>query len=292
MTMKNFGRHRQSLADIEQELHNVFREHPQCYTNPQGVASLPARCLPDVFDTYQEEYGVELLTKDEMTSFTQIVDASPGVEATPDTILQLVAMRTSPGQQSASEEDSPNADDWDRGRADERAFHGQQSRSSSTGSTGTYCHTTPSRPPSRGVVGMPRTPGTKDSPFDAQKRQRSTPLAPAAPSSWTRRPVAPGRRKSDSSSHSRAMSDSEVSTIPRSARGTCIYTFVRVARCHSSSLPHGAMKFSFGGLLQLPRTLVCGSGTLPYVTVLQAYLVRTKTCSLIAGQKSHMLLCF
>jgi hypothetical protein len=247
MTMKNFGRHRQSIADIEQELHDVFREHPQCYTNPQGVVSLPARCLPDVFDTYQEEYGVELLTKDEMTSFMQIVDASPGVEATPDTILQLVAMRTSPGQQNASEEHSPNADEWGRGRADERDLHGQQSRSSSTGSTGPYCHTTPSRPPSRppsrGVGGMPRTPGTKDSPFDAQKRQRSTPLAPAAPSSWTRRPVAPGRRKSDASSHGRAMSDSEVSTIPRlfSARGTCIYMFVLVARCDSSTPPPRAM---------------------------------------------------
>jgi hypothetical protein len=61
---------------------------------------------------------------------------------------------------------------------------------------------------------VPRTPGAKDSPFDAQKRQRSTPLAPIAPSSWTRRPVAPGRRKSDASNYGRSMSDSEVSFIP------------------------------------------------------------------------------
>ena len=237
MLMKNFGRHRQSIVDIEQELHDIFRDHPQCYTNSQGVASLPARYLPDVFDTYQEQYGVELLTKDEMSSFMQIVDASPDVQATPDTILQLVAMRTSSGQQTNSEEHPPNADEWDRGRADERDFHGRQSRSSSTGSTGTYCHTTPnsrspSRPPSRGVGGMPRTPGTKDSPFDAQKRQRSTPLAPVAPSSWTRRPVAPGRRKSDAGSHSRTMSDSEVSSIPRLifSRGTWIYTVIPMAR--------------------------------------------------------------
>jgi hypothetical protein len=146
------------------------------------------------------------------------VDASPGVEATPDTILQLVAMRTSSGQQLDTEEDLPNADDWNRGRTDERDHHGGHSRSSSNSSTGGNYHPTPgsrpsSRPPSRGMGGMPRTPGAKESPFDAQKRQRSTPLAPVAPSSWTRRPAAPGRRKSDASNHGRPVSDSEVSAI-------------------------------------------------------------------------------
>ncbi|KAI0298052.1 hypothetical protein B0F90DRAFT_1810993 [Multifurca ochricompacta] len=212
---KNFGRHRQSIADIEQELDDIFRDHPQFYTNAAGVTSLPARCLSDVFDTYRKEYGVELLTQDEMASFMQIVDASPGVEATPDIILQLVAMRTSSGQQNNSDDHSPNAEEWNRGRADERDFHSGHSRSSSHSSTGTFYRSTPgsrppSRPPSRGDGGMPHTPGMKDSPFDAQKRQRSTPLTPVAPSSWTRRPAAPGRRKSDASNYGRAMSDSEL----------------------------------------------------------------------------------
>jgi hypothetical protein len=206
-TMKNFGRHRQSIVDIEQELHDIFREHPQCSNNSEGVASLPARCLPDVFDTYQEEYGVELLTKDEMASFMQIVDTSPDLEATPDIILQLVAMRTSSGQQIDSEDHLSNAS-WDRGREDERDHQGRHSRSSSNGGS------RPSSRPSSRVGGVPRTPGAKDSPFDAQKRQRSTPLVPIAPSSWTRRPVAPGRRKSDASNYGRPMSDSEVSSIP------------------------------------------------------------------------------
>lgn len=215
--MKSFGRHRQSIVDIEQELYDIFRGHLQCSSNSEGVAILPARCLPDVFDTYREEYGVELLTRDEMASFMQIVDGSPDLEATPDTILQLVAMRTSSGQQLDSEDHSPN-DDWDRGRADDREHGGRHSRSSSIGSTDNYHHSTPgsrpsSRPPSR-AGGVPRTPGAKDSPFDAQKRQRSTPLAPVAPSSWTRRPVAPGRRKSDASNYGRPTSDSEVSFIP------------------------------------------------------------------------------
>ncbi|KAI0292829.1 hypothetical protein B0F90DRAFT_1671038 [Multifurca ochricompacta] len=215
---KNFGRHRQSIADIEQELDDIFRDHPQFYTNAAGVTSLPARCLSDVFDTYRKEYGVELLTQDEMASFMQIVDASPGVEATPDIILQLVAMRTSSGQQNNSDDHSPNAEEWNRGRADERDFHSGHSRSSSHSSTGTFYRSTPgsrppSRPPSRGDGGMPHTPGMKDSPFDAQKRQRSTPLTPVAPSSWTRRPAAPGRRKSDASNYGRAMSDSEPCVI-------------------------------------------------------------------------------
>lgn len=230
--MKNFGRHRQSIVDIEQELHDIFREHLQCSNNSEGVATLPARCLPDVFETYREEYGVELLTKDEMVGFMQILDNSPDLEATPDLILQLVAMRTSSGQQLDSEENSLNADRG-RGRADERDHQGRHSRSSSSGSTSTdrYYRAAPSsrpssRPPSR-TGGVPRTPGAKDSPFDAQKRQRSTPLAPVAPSSWTRRPAAPGRRKSDASNYGRPMSDSEVSLSRYCslAPGICMHMF-------------------------------------------------------------------
>ncbi|KAI0260455.1 hypothetical protein BC834DRAFT_546297 [Gloeopeniophorella convolvens] len=213
MADPNFSRHRQSIVDIQQELDDIFREHPECYTNEAGVTSLPARCLKDVFGTYLEEYGVELLTPDEMTSFMQIVAASPGVEATPDTILQLVAMRTSSGSQSNPEEHNASLDGGERGRTGERDHH-RHSRSSSSASTGTYYQPTsdsrpPSRPSSRGAGGVPRTPGSKESPFDAQKRQRSIPLGPVAPSSWTRRPAAPGRRKSDASNHGRPTSDSE-----------------------------------------------------------------------------------
>jgi hypothetical protein len=222
--MKNFGRHRQSIVDIEQELHDIFRGHPQCSDNSEGVASLPARCLPDVFDTYQEEYGLELLTKDEMASFMQIVDASPDLEVTPDIILQLVAMRTSSSQQIDAEDHSSNAG-WDRGRVDERDHQSPHSRSSSNGGS-----RPPSRPSSR-VGGAPRTPGAKDSPFDAQKRQRSTPLAPVAPSSWTRRPAAPSRRKSDASNYGRPMSDSEVSFIP-----AVISLYIFVASCGACSM--------------------------------------------------------
>src|SRR5258708_16733802 len=149
--MKNFGRHRQSIVDIEQELRDIFCGHPQCSDNSQGVASLPARCLPDIFDTYQEEYGVELLTKDELATFMQIVDGSPDLEATLDIILQLVAMCTSSSQQIDSKDHSSNPD-WDCGRTDEHDQQGQHSRSSSNGGT-----RSPSKPSGRVAV-RPHTP--------------------------------------------------------------------------------------------------------------------------------------
>ncbi|KAI0039597.1 hypothetical protein FA95DRAFT_1654138 [Auriscalpium vulgare] len=211
-----FGRNRQSIVEIEQELHDIFREHPQCYVNADDEPVLPAKYLPDVFETYRQEYGLELLATDEMNTFLHLVETSPGLEATPQTILALVAMRTSGSPQSSPSPES-SGDDWERGRGDERDA-GRHSRSSSNGSAGTYYQPSsssrpPSRPPSRGGP-VPKTPVSKESPFDVQKRQRSTPLGATAPSSWTKRPVAPSRRKSDAGSHSRSASDSEVRSLP------------------------------------------------------------------------------
>ena len=130
--MKNFGQHRQSIVDIKQELHDIFCGHPQCSDNSQGMASLPARCVPDIFDTYREEYGVKLLTKDKLATFMQIIDGSPDLEATPDIILQLVVMCMSSSQQIDSEDHSSNPN-WDCGHMDECDQQGQYSCSSSNG---------------------------------------------------------------------------------------------------------------------------------------------------------------
>ena len=95
----------------------------------------------------------------------------------------------------------------ERGRAE--AHHeldgGGRSRSSSNDSNGTSLFRTTSRPTSSG---LPQTPTSAKgpSPFDASRRQRSTPLGNNAPSSWTKRPVPAHRRKSDAGSRS----DSEV----------------------------------------------------------------------------------
>jgi hypothetical protein len=189
-----YGRHRQSIAEIDQDLHEIFREHPECYENAQGDSVLPAKCLPDVFETFHREFDVELLTRDEMQKMVDIVEQTPGLEATPQMLLQFVAMRSSYNTE----------DDSERGRDSERRT-GRRSRSSSVASNTTYYPGSrpTSRPPSRSGSAAP-------SPFDSQKRQRSTPLGSTAPSSWSKRPVAPARRKSDAGSQSRSMSDAEV----------------------------------------------------------------------------------
>ncbi|KZV67327.1 hypothetical protein PENSPDRAFT_688229 [Peniophora sp. CONT] len=195
-----YGRHRQSIADIEQDLRDIFEGHPDMYENAKGEWVLPANCLPDVFETYQHQTGIELLTREEMDQMVNFVQSTPGLEVTPEMLLQVVAQRS-----AGSPEQSP-AGEQPRGREDQREA-GRHSRSSSAGSDGTYYHG--SRPPSRG-------PPVPPSPFDAQKRQRSQPLA--APSSWAKRPVAPARRKSLSDNESGAPTSFRSSTGGRGKR--------------------------------------------------------------------------
>ncbi|EIW84424.1 hypothetical protein CONPUDRAFT_120295 [Coniophora puteana RWD-64-598 SS2] len=141
----------------------------------------------------------------------QLLDSNPGIQVTPNMLLQFVAARTkqSPTHQNTefdlSPPHSPRMGDDDhtlplRGRMptreDDEEFE-PQSRSSSKSSTGTSrAH---SRPPSA----TPQTP-TSGNAFD--KRQRTTPLTNRPPSSWQRRPAPANRRRSSS-----AMSDEESS---------------------------------------------------------------------------------
>jgi hypothetical protein len=194
-----YGRNRQSIADLVESLHSIFRDHPDSYEDSNGDPALPARCLPDVFYAYKRDYDIELLNPEELQQFLTLLEKTPDISVTPDLLIGLVAQRTS---------HSPDVTDLDggsRGRGEERTT-GRQSRSSSSNSTGTFYAGSrpPSRPSSRGGAVPP-------SPFDAQKRQRTTPLGVAAPSSWATRPRAPARRKSDAGSHARTVSDSEVS---------------------------------------------------------------------------------
>jgi hypothetical protein len=190
-----YGRNRQSIADLVESLHSIFRDHPDSYEDSNGDPALPARCLPDVFYTYKRDYDIELLNPEELQQFLTLLEKTPDISVTPDLLIGLVAQRTSYSP------DGTDPDGGSRGRGEERTA-GRQSRSSSSNSTGTFY--AGSRPPSRGGAVPP-------SPFDAQKRQRTTPLGVAAPSSWATRPRAPARRKSDAGGHARTVSDSEVS---------------------------------------------------------------------------------
>jgi hypothetical protein len=137
-----------------------------------------------------------------------LLESNPGLEVTPQVLLQFIAQRT-----HGSPDGSPLPDDDERGRQDDRDAYPGSSRSSSRDSAHT-AYRGSGRPPSRGPS-VPQTPTHANSPFDSSRRQRSTPLARAAPSSWARRPMPPTRRLSDASSSGPMASDSEViSTCP------------------------------------------------------------------------------
>ena len=117
----------------------------------------------------------------------QLLAQNPGLEVTPQILLGFIAEKT---------KSAPTfEEDEQRGREEHRreTNHGH-ARSYSSDSDGASYH---SRPSSR----EPVTPSIK-SPLDSERRQRSTPLSTAPPSSWSKRPTPAGRRKSDAGSRS------------------------------------------------------------------------------------------
>ncbi|KAG1750268.1 hypothetical protein EDB19DRAFT_1679420 [Suillus lakei] len=207
--MSNFGRNRQSVTDIEQELYDIFNRYPDSREIQSGEPAIPADALPDVLSAFSDSYnGVDLLDDREMGALKKILASSPGIEVTPQILLQFVAERTrhsprdSPNN-SPLEEDVTLPDDRGRNPFSRSTNH---SRSSSRGSVGTS--RVPSRPPSV----PPRTPNTStSSAFDTSRRQRTTPLDAQPPSSWSKRPAPASRRKSIDGGSQSALSDSESS---------------------------------------------------------------------------------
>ena len=149
------------------------------------------------------------MTGDETDMLKTLLATNPGLEVTPHILLQFIAEKTkhSPRSSSPSFFDEDDTAVLPRGRVQDSAAEDERhSRSSSNDSTRTSTFVlNSSRPPSRG----PQTPSSAKgpSPFDASRRQRTTPLSGKAPSSWTK-PVPAHRRKSDAGSRS----DSEVGT--------------------------------------------------------------------------------
>ncbi|KAI0955779.1 hypothetical protein AcV7_006354 [Taiwanofungus camphoratus] len=208
MDVSTYGRNRQSIADLEQELYNIFQDHPESQLNESDEPVIPAGALVDVLRTFSHHHeSVELMTREEEDQLTQLIESNPGLAVTPQVLLQFIAMRTTFSPRNSPEGSPPHdANDLEgRGRSYDRdGSDDGWSRSSSRDSNSTSIY----RPSSRGPPVPPKTPTTRESPFDATRRQRSTPLGnTAAPSSWTRRPP-PSRRKSDAG-HNRAASDSE-----------------------------------------------------------------------------------
>ncbi|KAJ3507753.1 hypothetical protein NLJ89_g6129 [Agrocybe chaxingu] len=182
--MATYGRNRQSIADIDEELNKIFKEHPKCSTNESNEPVIPADCLVEVMKSLSDVYdGTPLMTDEEIAMLQNLIAANPGLEVTPAILLQFIAEKT----KAATPPHTP--------LHDESEGYGH-TRTDSNESMEFY-RKPPSRPPSRG----PTTPGPSiKSPLDSERRQRSTPLA--APSSWAKRPTPAGRRKSDAGSRS------------------------------------------------------------------------------------------
>ncbi|KAF8577772.1 UPF0014-domain-containing protein [Ramaria rubella] len=206
--VSTYGRRRESIVDIEEQIIDIFTNHPQAHFNDSDTPVIPAQSLPEVLLELSARYGVDVLDKDEEQKVAEFVQDNPGIEVTPELLLGFIAQVTAKnGEGRSSQNSSPELeqDDSDRGRHEDRHYHsrggsGSDSRSSSTDSNSTSVWRR-----------APRTPGSRgpDSPFEAKSRQRSAPLA-GPPSSWTKRPAPAHRRKSDAGSRRGSMSDNEV----------------------------------------------------------------------------------
>ena len=154
---------------------------------------MPADALVDIFSSLSDSLSDEpLMSGEEVAMFEALLKNNPGLEVTPQIILNFIEEKTKIHPPRTPEDSD-----------DDTAEHKGHSRSSSIESNDAFHLDSNIRPPSRG----PQTPAPIKSPLDSQRRQRSTPLA--APSCWsTKRPI-PSRRKSDAGSRS----DSDVCSL-------------------------------------------------------------------------------
>ncbi|KAF8212534.1 hypothetical protein K438DRAFT_1709125 [Mycena galopus ATCC 62051] len=232
---KPYGRNRESIADIELELHNIFIEHPDATIAEDGNPVIPADALVDVFQSFSDLHGgMQLLDPEEITMLKELIASNPGIQVTPQIAIAFIAQKT---KQSPPQSPPKDDEELPRGREEERDYD-SNSRSSSSDSVGT--HRNHSRPPSRGA---PQTPRSAASPFDTSRRQRSTPLGGvAAPSSWAAKRPPHHRRKSDAGSKS----DTEQVSASPSAFGRAAGGRTRAPSNPTSPSTSMSSDFDFG----------------------------------------------
>ena len=200
---------RLSLADIDNELHEIFSQHPQSTIGDNGEPNVPATALVDIFRIFGERHGgMKLMDADEFEQFQNLLTEHPDIAVSPKVLGMFITERTmTVPHDSAENGGSEDSQEEERGRpvlGDESGQSGS-SRSSSRGGEHVHKNLPPNTPLSSRIVQNP------DSPFDSERRQRTAPLQHAAPSSWNSKKVYPhGRRRSDAGMSGRATSDSEV----------------------------------------------------------------------------------
>lgn len=118
---KPYGRNRQSIADIEESLYNIFDNHPKSHPNTDGEPVIPADALVDVLKSFSSAFnGVALLSDEEQFMLEELLKNNPGLEVSPGILLQFIAQKTAV---TPSPPDSPGEDDAqlpDPGRFDDR----------------------------------------------------------------------------------------------------------------------------------------------------------------------------
>ncbi|KAJ4482191.1 hypothetical protein J3R30DRAFT_3732301 [Lentinula aciculospora] len=188
-TDNSYGRSRESIADLDEILANIFTSHPHAEQREDNTTVIPVRFLPDIFKALEERDLISLTASEEEYLQGVIMTIESAPSDTPhmvdsDTLLQLVA-------QLSGSRKVGSADGVKQSRGRPRASSTSSDSSSGSNATSRY----PSRPPSRSSE-IPQTPTIPQTPLD--KRQRSVPLSSNPPSAYAKRPP-PHRRKSDAS---------------------------------------------------------------------------------------------
>ncbi|KAG9093109.1 hypothetical protein FRC06_011669 [Ceratobasidium sp. 370] len=220
-TRQDYGRNRDSLADIEERLAEVFEAISPAATNEAGAPVIPASELPTILAEYSKRHNAQLLSSEGELQLRAMLDANPGVELTPALTISLVAGLTKTVS-SDNPSPLPPKDDPKDSRSDSSGASSPDTELRARGEGSPHQPPPLSRTSSNSsfqASGAPATPLssgriTSSSPFDSTARRRSTPLSAAAPSAWTRKPLpASRRRKSDAGSSSPA-----IARKPRRAR--------------------------------------------------------------------------
>lgn len=184
-----------SHSDIERELYTLFNDHPSSNVNESGEPVIPADALVDVLNALADISPIPLLSDEETTMLKTLLVDNPGLEVTPNILLQFIAEKTrhSPSPNPDQEDDreqlqQASDEDFWRGRNQDRQSYAYSPQRSPSNESNSVPYSG-SRPPSRGALAR--------SPFDMERRQRSTPLN-NTPTSWSgaKRPAPASRRRS------------------------------------------------------------------------------------------------
>ncbi|CAG7849354.1 SubName: Full=Uncharacterized protein {ECO:0000313/EMBL:CCA78069.1} [Serendipita indica DSM 11827] len=207
---QHYGRNRESLAGLIEQLEEIFKSQPTVKKRPDGQLVLPVAGVREVLKILFEQANMPPFNKQDEESLEAIKTTHPELELSPSNLLEFVAQLTAnmPPENrlpSVPRKASPTNEAYilgDRGRTYGRNESGG-SRSSSSDSLELNHYDDPDETQHFGRRAVP-------SGFDARARQRTAPVEP--PSSWGgKRPVPASRRRRSDAGSNYGGSDNESS---------------------------------------------------------------------------------